>query len=166
MNNDLIIIVNSLTIPFLTDATHWVAFILFSFSKKCRIIIILKTRGEKMLDRLPNYIRPTVFLSAIFGLVLGILLVVPVVQLFLIFLFWIIGAVIVYMLKRNNFIGQFSQREGIIIGSISGMISVIAAAVSFIPLSMIVGAIFKTVSVSFLFTTSFMSSIFSLFVPE
>jgi len=117
-----------------------------------------------MLDRLPNYIRPTVFLSAIFGLVLGILLVVPVVQLFLIFLFWIIGAVIVYMLKRNNFIGQFSQREGIIIGSISGMISVIAAAVSFIPLSMIVGAIFKTVSVSFLFTTSFMSSIFSLFV--
>ena len=44
------------------------------------------------------------------------------------------------------------------------MISVLAAAVSFIPLSMIVGAIFKTVSVSFLFTTSFMSSVFSLFV--
>lgn len=117
-----------------------------------------------MLDRLPNYIRPTVFLSAIFGLISGVLLVIPVVQLFMIFLFWIIGALIVYMLKRNNFIGQFTQKEGIIIGTVSGMISVLAAAVSFIPLSMIVGAIFKTVSVSFLFTTSFMSSVFSLFV--
>ena len=68
------------------------------------------------------------------------------------------------MLKKNNFVGQFTQKEGIIIGSVAGMMSVVAAAVSFVPLSMIIGAIFDTVSVSFLFSTSFFSSVFSFFV--
>ncbi len=117
-----------------------------------------------MIDKFPNYVKPAAFLSAIIGLIFGFLLLIPIVQLFMIFAFWIVGAVIVYMLKRNNFIGQFGEKEAIVIGSISGMVSVLAAAVSFLPFSMIIGAIFKTLSVSFLFTTSFFSSIFSFFV--
>lgn len=117
-----------------------------------------------MIERLPNYIKPTIFLSIIMGLAFGIMLLIPIVQLFMIFVFWIVGGVIVYLLKRNNFVGQFGQKEGIIIGSVSGMATVVAAAISFVPLSMLIGAIFNTVSVNFLFTTSFFSSIFSLFV--
>jgi len=117
-----------------------------------------------MFDKLPSYVRPTIFLSAVFGLFCGLLLVIPFIQFFMFFIFWLVGGLIVYLLRRNNFIGQFTQKEGIVIGCVSGMVSVVAASISFIPLSMIVGAIFKTVSVSFLFTTSFSSSLFSLFV--
>jgi len=112
-----------------------------------------------MLDRLPNYIKPVAFLSILMGLIFGVLLVIPIVQMFMIFAFWIVGGVIAFLLKRNNFIGQFGQKEGIIIGSVAGMISVVAAAVSFVPLSLIIGAIGNTVSVGFFF-----SSIFSAFV--
>ena len=117
-----------------------------------------------MIDRLPIYVKPAIFLSVLAGLLFGILLLVPVVQLFMIFVFWIVGGFIVYMLKKNNFVGQFGKREGVIIGCVSGMISVLAASIIFLPLSMLLGAIFKTASVSFLFATSFFSSIFSVFV--
>ena len=117
-----------------------------------------------MLEKIPNYVRPTAFLSVIMGLFFGVLLLIPIVQLFMIFAFWLVGGVIVYLLKKSDFIGQFTQKEGIIIGSVAGMMSVVAAAISFVPLSMIVGAIFNTVSVSFMFTTSFFSSVFSIFV--
>ena len=117
-----------------------------------------------MLEKLPNYIKPAAFLSIIAGLMLGILLLIPVIQLFVLFAIWFVGAAIVYLLKKNNFIGQFTNKEGIVIGCISGMLSVVAASVSFIPLSMIIGAIFNTVSINILFTTSFFSSVFSVFV--
>jgi len=117
-----------------------------------------------MLERLPNYIKPTAFLSIILGLVFGVLLLIPIVQLFMIFPFWLIGGIVVYLLKKHNFVGQFGQKEGIIFGSVAGMTSVVAASISFIPLSMLIGAIFNTVSASFFFTTSFLSSIFSIFV--
>ncbi len=117
-----------------------------------------------MIDRLPIYVKPAAFLSILMGLLFGILLLVPIIQLFMIFAFWIIGGVVVYLLKKNNFIGQFGQREGIIIGCVSGMVSVFAASAVFLPISMLVGAIFKTASISFLFSTSFFSSVFSVFV--
>lgn len=117
-----------------------------------------------MLEKLPNYIRPTLFFSIILGVIFGILLVVPIVQLFMLFAFWIMGGLIVFLLKKNNFIGQFTQKEAIIIGCVSGMISVFSAAIIFLPLSALIGAIFNTASIAFLFTTSFMSSVFSFFV--
>ncbi len=117
-----------------------------------------------MFDKLPNYIRPTAFLSTIAGLILGILLLIPVVQLFVLFVIWFVGAAIVYLLKKNNFIGQFTNKEGIVIGCISGMFSVIGASITFLPLSMLIGAIFNTVSINMLFTTSVFSSFFSVFV--
>ncbi|MCQ2957394.1 MAG: hypothetical protein MJ180_00665 [Candidatus Gastranaerophilales bacterium] len=114
-----------------------------------------------MLERLPNYIKPTVFLSILAGLVLGILLLIPALNILALFLFWLVGGMVIYLLKKNNFIGQFTQREGIIVGCITGMISIIAASVSFIPLSLLIGAIFKTASVAFLFSTTFSSNIVS-----
>jgi len=112
-----------------------------------------------MIDRLPIYVKPAAFFSILMGLLFGILLLVPIVQLFMIFVFWLVGGIIVYMLKKNNFVGQFGQREGIIIGSVSGMLSVLAASVSFLPFSMLIGVIFKTAS-----ATPFFSSVFSVFV--
>ena len=117
-----------------------------------------------MLDRLPNYIKPVIFLSVLMGLIFGVLLVIPVVQMFMIFAFWVVGGVIAFLLKRHNFIGQFGQKEGIIIGSVSGMMSVLAAAVSFGPLSMIVGAIGNTVSVAFFFSSVFSAFVFLMLV--
>ena len=114
-----------------------------------------------MLERLPNYIKPTMFLSILAGLVLGVLLFIPAIQILAIFLFWLIGGMVIYLLKRNNFIGQFGQKEGIVVGCITGMMSIIAASVSFIPLSLLIGAIFKTASVAFLFSSPFTSSIIS-----
>jgi len=106
-----------------------------------------------MLDRLPNYIKPTMFLSILAGLVLGILLLVPAVNILTIFFFWLVGSMVIYLLKRNNFIGQFGQKEGIVVGCITGMISIVAASISFIPLSLLLGAIFKTASVALFFSS-------------
>ena len=114
-----------------------------------------------MLERLPNYIKPTIFLSVLAGLILGILLFIPAIQILAIFLFWFVGSMVIYLLKRNNFIGQFTQKEGIVVGCITGMLSIIAASASFIPVSLLVGAIFKTASVAFLFSSTFASSIVS-----
>lgn len=117
-----------------------------------------------MLDKLPNYIKPTMFFSVVMGLVLGVLILVPIVQLFIILAFGLIGGIVAFLLRKNNFIGQFREKEAIIIGCVTGMSSVLAASVSFLPISIIVGAIAKTASPLFFFNTSFFTSIYSFFV--
>ena len=117
-----------------------------------------------MLDRLPNYIKPTMFFSVVLGLILGVLLLVPIVQLFIILAFGLIGGIVAFLLRRSNFIGQFGEKEAVIIGCVTGMASVLAASVSFLPLSIILGAITKTVSPLFFFNASFFTSVFSFFV--
>lgn len=95
------------------------------------------------MQQLPAYIRPSIFLGSVLGLILGFLLAIPIVQLFVIFIFFGIGAIVTMLLKQNNFTDKFEQKDGIIIGGVSGFMSVIAASVSFLLIALIIGAIFK-----------------------
>ena len=79
-----------------------------------------------------NYIRPLMFFSIIAGLVLGFLLAVPVIQIFVAVLFFAVGAAVFVMLKNKQFLENVNQKDGIIIGCVSGFVSVIAASVSFL----------------------------------
>ena len=111
------------------------------------------------MEKLPIYIRPTIFLSIVLGAAIGILLAIPIIQLFIFFAFWIIGGIIVFLLRPSNFLYQAAEKEGIIIGCVSGFISIIAATITFLPLSAIVGFFYKAP-----FVLSFFSSLSSFVV--
>lgn len=116
------------------------------------------------MPKSPNYIKPTIAFSVIAGLVLGIVLLIPYLGIFSVFLFLIIGGAIVFILKRANFIGIFSQKEGVAIGTISGVVSVCAAAVVFIPIYLIINFIFHLKGMYSFFATSISTSIYDLIV--
>ena len=116
------------------------------------------------MQKLPNYIKPTIALSIMSGLVLGLVLLIPYLGVFSLFLFLIIGGVIVYILKRANFVGIFSQKEGIAIGTISGVVSVCSAAVVFLPIYLLINFIFHLRGMYSFFATSFSTSIYDLIV--
>ena len=52
-----------------------------------------------MLEKLPTYIKPSVFLSVLAGLILGVLLVIPLFQILALFLFWLVGGLVIYLLN-------------------------------------------------------------------
>ena len=116
------------------------------------------------MQRLPNYIKPTIILSVLAGLALGIILLIPFIQVFAIFVFWFIGGAIVYILKRANFVGIFSQKEGVAIGTISGVVSVCAASIVFLPLLFIVNFIFHLRGLFSFFAPTFFTSLYDLIV--
>ncbi|MCR4880862.1 MAG: hypothetical protein K6A44_02805 [bacterium] len=94
------------------------------------------------MQNLPAYLRPSAFLGGVIGLVLGFLLAIPIIQLFVVFVFFGIGAITVFMLKQNHFMDSFEQKDGIIIGGVSGFVSIITATVSFLVLALLLGSIF------------------------
>ena len=130
------------------------------------------------MEKFPTYIKPAIFLGAIFGLGLGILLALPIVQLFVIFLFFGIGAFVVLMLRQNNFIQNFEQKDGAIIGGIAGFVSVISASIAFLAIALVSGSIFAgsygmiraffmsfsafTVLAILIFCIAFMNAIFNM----
>ena len=111
----------------------------FAFFKKYLIIICVSFMCRNMF----NYIRPAIFFSILSGLVLGVLLSIPVIQIFIVFLFFALGGIITILLKRSRFIEIPEIKDGIIIGCISGFVSVIAASVSFLICAAILSSIFS-----------------------
>lgn len=109
----------------------------------------------------PAYIKPSIFLGIIFGLILGILLTIPIIQLFVIFVFLGIGAFVALLLKQNKFLEKFEQKDGIIIGGVAGFVSVIGATISFLSIVFIAELFF---SGAFAMIKSFFSSISSFIV--
>lgn len=67
----------------------------------------------------------------------------------LVAMFWISAFILVY-LKQNNYIGIINVREGSIFGAVIGFVSFIAFSVIFIPVSSLLGLIFKTYSLDVL----------------
>lgn len=61
----------------------------------------------------------------------------------LVAMFWISAFILVY-LKQNNYIGIINVREGSIFGAVIGFVAFIAFSVVFIPISSLLGLIFKT----------------------
>ena len=90
-------------------------------------------------------------LALIAGSFMGIFATVP--FLFwisiLVELFWIAAFVIIY-LKQQDLIGIINVREGSIFGAIIGFVSFISFSIAFIPISSILGSIFKTYSLDVL----------------
>ena len=81
-------------------------------------------------------------LSAIAGAVLGVLTIIPYINIFSISILIICLAafVLVYM-KRENLIGIFDMREGAILGAVVGFVSFIAASIVYVPFDIILGLI-------------------------
>ncbi len=96
-----------------------------------------------MQKNIPSYIKASAFLGIIIGLVLGVLMTIPVIQLFAVFVFFGVGSIVTMLLKQNHFINTFQTKGGIIIGGISGFLSVISASVVFLILALLFGSIFS-----------------------
>lgn len=90
-------------------------------------------------------LKQTAILSAIIGLILGVLTLIPFVRgfSFLTLILCVSAIVIVYM-KKNDLIGIIDIREGAILGAIIGFISFVAFSVIFVPIAALLGSIFKT----------------------
>lgn len=90
-------------------------------------------------------------LGALAGVALGIIAAIP--FLFwiciLIAMFWISAFVLVY-LKQHDLIGIINVREGSIFGGIIGFVAFIAFSVVFIPMTSLLGLIFKSYSLDVL----------------
>ncbi|MDD3149733.1 MAG: hypothetical protein PHV68_02770 [Candidatus Gastranaerophilales bacterium] len=71
------------------------------------------------------YLKPTITLSAILGLIMGLMSVIPKINALPIFLHIFVGIALIIHLKKTNLVGQLSQLDGTIIGAISGFVSII-----------------------------------------
>ena len=130
------------------------------------------------MQKVSEYIKPVIFLSAIIGLNLGILLAIPIIQLFVIFVFFAVGAIVTVLFKKNKVVDVLGTKQGIIIGGTSGFVSVIFASVSFLLLALLTGSIFSgayvmirsffmsfgsfAVLLLFIFCIAFMNTLFNM----
>ncbi|MCI5824283.1 MAG: hypothetical protein MRZ90_05020 [Candidatus Gastranaerophilales bacterium] len=100
-----------------------------------------------------------VVISSILGAVLGVITVIPVVNVlsFLAIMFLASPSVIIYMTKYN-LIGILNLKETLIYGAIIGFISFLGFSLTFVPLATIIGLIYKNsfyLGVSMLFREGF-----------
>lgn len=90
-------------------------------------------------------LKQTAILSAIIGLILGVITLIPFVRGFsFLLLILAVSAVVLIYMKKNELIGIIDIREGAILGAIIGFISFLTFSVIFIPIAAIIGSIFKT----------------------
>lgn len=90
-------------------------------------------------------------LGLIAGAFIGLVATIP-------FLFWIsiliamfwVSAFILIYLKQNNYIGIINVREGSIFGAVIGFVAFLAFSIVFIPISSLLGLIFKSYSLDVL----------------
>ncbi|MGN1125105.1 MAG: hypothetical protein ACI4SM_02850 [Candidatus Gastranaerophilaceae bacterium] len=87
-------------------------------------------------------LKQVAILSAIAGAGLGLLSLIPFINIFsiTILVICLAAGILVYM-KRENLIGIFDMREGAILGSVVGFVSFIGASVVYIPINLVLGLI-------------------------
>lgn len=106
-------------------------------------------------------------LSAILGLVLGVLTIIPFICNFSFFALLILSApAILYYMKKMEMIGILDIKQGAMYGAIIGFISFLGFSVSFVPLATIIALIYKGsfyLGVSMLFRSGFFVLIMSVF---
>lgn len=83
-------------------------------------------------------------LSALLGLILGVITNLPFISGFAFFALFALAApaILVYM-KRNEMLGILDIKEGALYGAIIGFVAFLGFALSFIPLATIIGIIYK-----------------------
>ena len=81
-------------------------------------------------------------ISAIAGVILGLITVIPYISLFsFIILLTCISAFILVYLKQNDLIGILSIKEGCISGAIIGFVSFMAFAIVYAPISIVLSTL-------------------------
>ena len=96
-------------------------------------------------------------LSFFLGLALGILLLLPFINIFVfIFAMFLLGGAVVLFLKKYNMVGIIDIKEGAILASIAGFASFIGLSLSYLPIISLLSLIFTKYTVGFftLFSTS------------
>ncbi|MFH0702773.1 MAG: hypothetical protein V2B14_04455 [bacterium] len=109
-------------------------------------------------------IKSSFILGGIFGAVLGIISLVPLLGgCIACFAHALIGAGVVFYLKRNSFVGILSLQNGALIGAISGFVSILAASLIYLPISYILSLFLSPINrQGFNFISSFLVMGFSL----
>lgn len=88
-------------------------------------------------------LRQICVLSVLFGLIAGILTLIPFIGIFsFMFLICFIAPVVIWLLVKYGCISLSSMNEGIIIGAISGFVAYLAFSLVFIPISVILMRVF------------------------
>lgn len=95
-------------------------------------------------------------LSAIFGVGLAVLALIPYINLFVVTILMVfLSAVILVFMKQKNKIGIFDLREGSVFGALIGFVSFIAFSIIYTPLDMLLGLLPFRTSILTLFFNSF-----------
>lgn len=81
-------------------------------------------------------IKPSAVLGGIIGAILGIILLIPFLNILSFLAFLVIGAGVICYLKEYSFIGIISIKDGAIIGGISGFCATITASFIYLPFIM------------------------------
>jgi len=105
-------------------------------------------------------------IGAILGVLLGVILLIPFINGVSCFILYTsVGVAVVYYLKKRNLVGFLSYQDGALIGAVSGFISLITAAVVYLPVSYFLGILFNPISKagSALFSSLIVAS-YSMFV--
>ena len=90
------------------------------------------------------FLKNLLSLSAILGLLLGIITIIPFISGLAFFILMIFAAPVLYIyLKRLQLIGYMTPQEGAIYGAFIGFTSFLGFSVSFIPLATIIGFLYK-----------------------
>ena len=94
-------------------------------------------------------------LSLILGLVCGVLVLVPFIDIFVILILLFLSSVIVYLyMKKKNALGLFEPKEAAMYGAVIGFVSFLGFCATMLPL---------TFSLSFLFKKSWFSFVHQIF---
>ncbi|OGI00992.1 MAG: hypothetical protein A2287_00190 [Candidatus Melainabacteria bacterium RIFOXYA12_FULL_32_12] len=91
-------------------------------------------------------IKSSVVLGAIAGAILGVILLIPFIQAFACFAYVLVGAGIVFYLKRNSFVGILSTHDGALIGAISGFTALVASSLVYLPIYSLINMVFRATS--------------------
>ena len=109
------------------------------------------------------YFMPTLILSAIIGGILGLLTLIPIINLFAFLAYGLVGGLTVYLLKRKALVGILSINDGTIIGAISGFVAVIAASIVYMPIAFILGQFLAAFSIGFKMNVPFWVASLNIF---
>lgn len=111
-------------------------------------------------------IKSSLVLGAIAGVALGILMAFSFIQCLAFVLFLLLGAGVVYYLKKNSFVGMMTVKQGAIVGAVSGFTGFLTAYLSYLPISFIFHLIFGSFNLKsgFDILNSFMFSSFTYFI--
>ena len=94
-------------------------------------------------------------LSLILGLVCGVLVLVPFIDIFVILILLFLSSVIVYLyMKKKNALGLFEPKEAAMYGAVIGFVSFLGFCATMLPL---------TFALSFLFKKSWFSFVHQIF---